>query len=136
MKLSEAAKEVIVLAEAIRTYWDTELPKRHPHYPFIHLGEDSGPPPPEEQKLKDLLASLPEDAIYKLALIMYLGRGDFGTDDLAGRYQALRETFGNPRWAASQMMGKTPLADYLTDGLAELRKAGIDMDQLSFAPVS
>ncbi len=52
MKLSETVSEVIALAEAIRNYWDAELPKRHPDYPFVHPGEDDGPPPPEEQKLK------------------------------------------------------------------------------------
>ena len=50
MKLSETVKEVIALAEVIRNYWDTELPKRHPDYPFVHPGEDSGPPPPEEER--------------------------------------------------------------------------------------
>ncbi|MGH7170835.1 MAG: DUF3775 domain-containing protein [Gemmataceae bacterium] len=136
MKLSEAANEVIALAETIRNYWDAELPKRHPDYPFVHSGEDSGPPPPEEQKLKALLASLPEDLIYKLALLMYLGRGDFGTGDLAGRYQSLKQTFGKPDRAASQMMGKATLADYLTDGLAELDKTGIDVDHLTFTFVN
>src|SRR5256885_406883 len=119
MKLSETANEVIALAEAIRNYWDTELPKRHPDYPFVHPGEDSGPPPPEERKLKDLLARLPEDVLYKLALIMYLGRGDFGTDDLPGRYQAVKEELGKADSAASQLGTKVALAENLTDGLAE-----------------
>jgi hypothetical protein len=136
MKLSEAANEVIALAEAIRNYWDAELPKRHPNYPFVHPGEDSGPPPPEEQKLKALLASLPEELIYQLALLMYLGRGDFGTGDLAGRYQALKATFAKPDQAASQMLGKASLADYLTDGLVELNKTGIDVDHLIYASVN
>src|SRR5947209_17797467 len=108
MKLSETAKEVIALAEAIRNYWDAELPKRHPHYPFVHPGEDSGPPPPEEKRLRDLLASLPDDDVYKLALIMHLGRGDFGTEDLVGNFEALKETFGKPELAASQMVAKAP----------------------------
>jgi len=55
MKLSETANEVIAFAEAVRNYWDTELPKRHPDYPFVHPGEDSGPPPPEEKKLQEAL---------------------------------------------------------------------------------
>jgi hypothetical protein len=38
-------------------------------------GEDSGPPPPEEKKLRQLLGSLPEDMVYKLLVIMHLGRG-------------------------------------------------------------
>jgi len=135
MKLSETAKEVIALAEAIRNYWDTELPKRHPDYPFVHPGEDSGPPPPEEKKLKDLLTRLPEDVIYKLALIMALGREDFETDDLVGHFLEMKDAYGKPDWAIAEMTGKATLADYLTDGLAKLNKNGIDVDQLTFAPV-
>jgi hypothetical protein len=104
MKLSEAAKEVIALAEAIGRYWDAELPKRHPDYPFVRAGEDSGPPPPEEKQLKELLARLPADIVYQLALLMYLGRGDFGTDDLPGHYKAITETFPKPARATSQMI--------------------------------
>jgi hypothetical protein len=136
MKLSETAAEVIDLAEAIRSYWNTELPKRHPHYPMISPGEDSGPPPPEKQELKNLLASLPEDEIYKLILLMYLGRGDFVIDDLAEQYETLRNRFAKPDRAIAQLMEKAPLADYLTAGLDELKKSGIDVDQLAFAPVT
>lgn len=134
MKLSDTANEVIALAEATRNYWDTELPKRHPDYPFVHPGEDDGPPP-EENKLNDLLAHLPGDILYKLALLMNLGRGDFGTDDLEEHYQALKETVGKPERVAAQMMAKASLADYLTDGLAELKKSGLDVDRLAFAAV-
>src|SRR5208283_1381136 len=113
MKFSETATEVIALATAIRNYWDTELPKRHPNYPVVSPGEDSGPPPPEQQTLRNLLASLPEDDIYKLALLMYLGRGDFGAEDLAGHYETLKKRFATPDWAVAQLLGKAPLADYL-----------------------
>jgi hypothetical protein len=61
---------------------------------------------------------------------MYLGRGDFGADDLPGNYEALKQTFGQPEWAASQMMEKAPLADYLSDGLSELKRHRIPVDDL------
>jgi hypothetical protein len=131
MKLSETVKEVIALSAAIGNYWDTELPKRHPNYPVVDAGEDSGPPPPQKKQLRDLLKSLPEDDIYKLTLLMYLGRGDFGTDDLATHYEAVKKRFAKPEWAISQMMEKAPLADYMTDGLTELEKNGIDVDQMT-----
>jgi hypothetical protein len=55
MMFSQTAAEVIGLATAIRGYWNTELPKRHPNYPVVSLGEDSGPPPPpEEARLRGL----------------------------------------------------------------------------------
>jgi hypothetical protein len=133
VKLSETAQQVIALGEAIRNYWDTELPKRHPDYPFVHPGEDDGPPPPEEKQLKDLLERLPEDDLYKLALIMHLGQGYFGTEDLASHYQALKERFETPDWAIVHIMTKAPVGDDLTEGLAELKKSGIDVDALTFS---
>ena len=132
MKLSKTAAKVITLARQVQNYWDTELPKRHPNYPVISPEEDSGPPPPQQAKLKELLASLPIEEIHKLIFLMYLGRGDFGTNDLATRYAAVKERFRRPESAISQMAGKVPLADYLADGIAELSKIGVDVDNLTF----
>jgi hypothetical protein len=134
MKLSAAARQVIGLADAIRTYWATELPKRHPDYPLVHRGEESGPPPAEEKKLRQLLAKLPADTVYKLLLIMSLGRGDFGTTDLGTRYEELKERFEKPEQAGARMVEKPALADYLTDGLDELKKNDIDVDTLLSTP--
>jgi len=136
MKLSETAATVIDLATAIRDYWNTELPKRHPNYPVVSPGQDSGPSPPEEAKLKSFLEKLPDEEIYKLILLMYLGRGDFGTDDLAMHYRTLKDRFRKRERAISQVEGKAPLADYLADGIAELQKSRIDMDHLPIASVN
>ena len=76
MKLSDTIKKVIALAEVIHDYWERELPKRYRDYPFVHEGETDGPPPPEQKKLERLLARLPEEVVYQLVLIMYIGRGD------------------------------------------------------------
>jgi hypothetical protein len=134
MKLSDVAQEVIRLAQARREYWDAELPKRHPDYPVIRRGEDSGPPPPQEAQLQKLLTGLPEDMIYKLILIMHLGRGDFGARDLAGGFEQMKATFPKPEWAVSQMMEKVLLADYLSEGLAKLGQAKVDVDHLRLKP--
>ena len=136
MKLSEVVAEVITLSTAIRKYWDGELPKRHPNYPVVSPGENDPPPPPEQQQLRNFLANLPEEELYKIALLMVLGRGDFGADDLPEHYDTLRKRFAKPEWLVAQLMGKVPLADYLTDGLAALKKSGIDVDHLAFAAVS
>jgi hypothetical protein len=129
-KLSQAAKKVITLAATIRAYYDTDLPKRYLHYPIIAAGEEGPPPPPEERTLEQFLGELPHGLLNKLILVMYLGRGDFGVEDLADVYDDLRQTLSDPKWAASQMMEKTPLADYLADGLAQLEEHGIDVDHL------
>lgn len=130
MKLSEAAQRVITLARKVRRYYDTELPKWYPDYPVISLAQKGPPPPKEERELRNFLRSLPSETIYRLILVMYLGRGDFGTDDLPGSYEALKQTFDNPEWVASQMMEKVPLAEYLSDGLLELERHRIPMDDL------
>ena len=55
---------------------------------------------------------MPEDVIYKLALIMALGQEDFGTDDLADHFLEVKDAYGKPDWAIAEMMGKATLADY------------------------
>jgi hypothetical protein len=134
MKLSEAVQKVIGLAKAMRDYWETELPKRHPSYPVMNPGEEPLPPPPEKKRLAKLLARLPEDMIYQIGLLMYLGRGDFDVRELADSYKALKEDFGSATALASQLTYKAPLADYLQDGLAELNKHYIDVDSLPLKP--
>ncbi|HEV7223076.1 MAG TPA: DUF3775 domain-containing protein [Pirellulales bacterium] len=131
MNLSEIAKHAIGLAETIQTYWAVELPKRHREYPIVHKGESSGPSPPEEKELSDFLSNLPGDLVYKLILIMYLGRGDFDARELPEQYEAMKETFKTPEAATSQLLGNAPLAEYLSDGLAELAKNGIDVDNMT-----
>jgi hypothetical protein len=130
MNLSEAANRTIELARKIREYYASELPKCHPNYPLIGPGEESAPPPPEEKELRDFFATLSEDTIYQLLLVMYLGREDFAIDDLAEYHDALKSSFGDVEYAASQMLDKAPLGDYLSDGLEELRKHKIDVDKM------
>ena len=74
------------------------------------------------------LEGLPEQMVYELLLLMYLGRGDFGVTSLAGNLAQLKRTFGSKEIAISQMRAKAPLADYLADGLERLRREGIDPD--------
>lgn len=130
MTLSEAASRVIDLARKVREYYATELPKRHPNYPLVGLDEGSVPPPPEEKELRDFLSTLSEDMIYQLLLIMYLGREDFGPENLGVYYEDLKGSFGDAEHAALQMMDKAPLADYLLDGLEKLRQHKINVDKM------
>lgn len=134
MKLSEAVTKVIGLAKVIREYWETELPKRHSDYPVMNPGEQPVSPPPEEKKLAKLLASLPEDLVCQIGLLVDLGRGDFDVRELADHYKTLKDNFDSPTAFASQLIEKAPLADYLQDGLAELEKHNIDVDSLPLKP--
>jgi hypothetical protein len=133
MKLSEAVREVIRLGDASRAYWDRELPRRHPHYPVIRAGEESAPPPPEDVQLQALLKNLPEDQLYALILLTYVGRGDFSADHLLDDYQTMKETFPSKDLAIAQMTAIKTLAEYLMDAMDEIHKRHIDLDSLKFA---
>jgi hypothetical protein len=133
MALSEVVRDVIRLGDASRTYWDRELPKHHPRYPVILAGEDSGPPPPEDAQIQALLESLPEDQLYALILLMYVGRGDFSADHLQSAYQTIKDTFPSKNLVIAQMTGKGTLAEYLADAMDEIQKRRIDLDSLQFA---
>ena len=135
MKLSEIAHKVIDLAGKVHDYYETELPKRHPNYPLVGPDDVTAPPPAEESELRDFLSTLPNEQIYQLRSIMYLGREDFGTNDLAGDYETLAGTSDDPAYAASEMMHKATLAEYLSDGLEELRKQRIDVDKMPLKKV-
>lgn len=133
MNLSAVLPQVIALANAVREYWERELPKRHPDYPLAKPGEKPLAAPPEEKKLADLLAQLPPDLIYRIGLIMYLGRGDIDSSDLPGYCEALKENFDNPSALASQMTYNAALGEYLQSGVDELKRSGFDLDDLPLA---
>jgi hypothetical protein len=130
MNLSEVANRTIELARKVYDYYTAELPKVHPNYPLVGPDDGTALPPPEEKELHDFLANLSEDMFYRLMLIMYLGRGDFGMDKLGEYFEELKGAFGDPPHAASHMIHQAPLADYLADGLEELRKHKINVDKL------
>jgi hypothetical protein len=133
MKLSEVVRDVIRLGDASRTYWDRELPRQHPRYPVIRAGETSPPPPPEDAQIQALLKSLPEDQLYALMLLTYVGRGDFSADHLLLAYQTIKEIFATIDLAIAQMAEDKSLAEYLTDAMEEIQKRHIDLDSLKFA---
>lgn len=130
MKLSDTIDRVITLAAARCAYWARELPKRHPDYPLIRLAEGSGPPPPEQEELREFLMGLPAATIYMLTFIMYMGRGDIGVENLMATYEEVSDRFNKPASAVEQMLGKAPLADYLSNGLRHLCEAKLDVDRL------
>jgi len=132
MTRTEAIKELIRLGERSRAYWDRELPKRHPKWPLIQKGESSGPSPPEDAEIQKLLTSLPEEDLFLLCLLMYVGRGDFDIDHLRPAYQRMREAFSSRELAIDQMVGKPALSEYLADAWDEVQKHHINLDSPSF----
>lgn len=120
MKLSEIVEQTIVLARERR-------------------GESAGSESQDgivfgrsaaDEKLTAFLHNQPVAVIYSLVMIMYSGRGDFPISDFREQYQEMRDTFDRPDYAVNQMREKTPLSDYLEEGLRLLQENGIDVDTL------
>jgi hypothetical protein len=132
MRLSEAVHEIIRLGNTSRAYWDRELRRHHPHYPKILPAEESVLPPPEDAEIRAILKSLPEEQLYALFLLTYVGRGTYGADHLPASYQAMKETFPNRDLATGQMMENTAIAEDLQDAAEELSKHHIDLDSLEY----
>jgi hypothetical protein len=135
MNFSEVVHKVIDLSGKIRDYYDTEMPKRFPNYPLINSAagesEEDVPPPPEEKELSDFLASLPEETIYQLYLLMHLGRWEFSANDLAENYERLKKMVETAENAVFEMTAfDTTLGGNLLDGLEELRQHKINIDKM------
>jgi hypothetical protein len=135
MKLEKIVHDVVALVEKINKALDAELPKKYPEYPFVKQGEDVEPLP-KERELRNYLSKLSPDVVYNLTLLMYLGRGDFGADNLQQRKAEIKERFPKPEWAVSQMAGKAPLGEYLEHGVELLRDKGVTLEDLSLTSVA
>jgi hypothetical protein len=96
----------------------------------IHPREKPVPPPPEDAQIEALLGTLPEEQLYALALLTYVGRGDYTGDDLTAAYQTAREILPRRELAIAQIIEQKTLADYLADVMEELQKRHVDLDNL------
>lgn len=132
MTRKELIQELIRLGELSRAYWDTELPRRHPKYPIVQQGEDSGPPAPADRQIHDLLDALNERDLYILLTLVYLGRGDFDLKHLRSAFRKMKDSFPDRELAIDQITSKTVLSEYLMDAMQEIRDSDIDVDSQSF----
>ncbi len=132
MKLASIVNKAVKLSEDLFRNWEIEERKRYPHYPLLYPGEEEeGPPPAQAKKLRELLAGLPEETLYKLALLKDVGDGAVKTNALQGGYQDLREVWDNPA-ELIEMLVESPLDYSLPEGLERLKKAGLDLDKMDF----
>jgi len=134
MRFSEIVQKAISMAKAAdqarRTHGsDDDLPILSSGGDFSKMRVQ----PEEDYHLRTFLEGQPPPVVYMLTAIMYLGRGDFEARDLPDQYKDISETFGDPKWAARQMLGKQPLPQYLENGLKKLASASIDPDSLPAA---
>jgi hypothetical protein len=75
----------------------------------------------EERELHNYLKRLPDDQMAELMALMWLGRAA-GGERRRDYSELVKHASTNLDHAASYLAEKAPLADYLRDGLAKLRR--------------
>ena len=80
---------------------------------------------PTEAELRELIDDLNDDEIVDLIALVWIGRGDFGKDELASARDLAKERHQGP--SSGYLMGIPTLAEYLVEGLSA---AGYDLEGL------
>jgi len=87
---------------------------------LLDEGED-----PTEMELRELIDDLNDDEVVDLIALVWIGRGDFGIEDLTEARQLARERHQGT--SSAYLMGIPTLAEYLAEGLDA---AGYDLEGL------
>src|SRR5580692_332838 len=80
---------------------------------------------PTETELRDLIDNLNDDEVVDLIALVWIGRGDFGIDELGEARELARERHQGS--SSRYLMGIPTLSEYLVEGVAA---AGYDLEGL------
>ena len=80
---------------------------------------------PTEAELRELIDDLNDDEVVDLIALVWIGRGDFGVEDLGEARELARERHQGS--SSKYLMGIPTLAEYLVEGIAA---AGYDLEGL------
>lgn len=86
----------------------------------LDVGDD-----PTEAELRELIDDLNDEEVIDLIALVWIGRGDFGKEDLAEARELARERHQGS--SSRYLMGIPTLAEYLAEGLSV---AGYDPEEL------
>jgi len=78
---------------------------------------------PTEMELRALIDELNDDEVVDVIALVWVGRGDFGVDELQDARELARERHQGK--SSKYLMGIPTLAEYLSEGAAE---AGYDLE--------
>jgi hypothetical protein len=80
---------------------------------------------PTEAELRELIADLNDEEVVDLISLVWIGRGDFGIEELGEARELARERHQGS--SSRYLMGIPTLAEYLSEGVAA---AGYDLEGL------
>ena len=85
------------------------------------------PDNPTAQELQEALTSLNDDQRNEMVALIWVGRGDFTSDEWTEATEAARERHNGKE--ARYLMGTPLLADYLEEGAAQLGYSREDLEE-------
>ena len=97
-----------------------EAEEAHDREEQLDEGDD-----PTEAELREMIDDLNDDEVVDLIAMVWVGRGDFGIEDLPEARDLARERHQGS--SSRYLMGIPTLAEYLAEGLAA---AGYDLEAL------
>ena len=81
---------------------------------------------PTYQEIRQFLDSLNEDELTELVALMWVGRGDYSTDDWKAALDAVNEL--RDRHPVDYLLGTPLVADYLEEGLSQFGQSCEDFE--------
>ena len=81
---------------------------------------------PTYQEIRQFLDSLNEDELTELVALMWVGRGDYSTDDWKAALDAVNDL--RDRHPVDYLLGTPLLADYLEEGLSQFGRSCEDFE--------
>jgi hypothetical protein len=87
---------------------------------LLDAGDD-----PTEAELRDMIDALNDDEVVEVIALVWIGRGDFGVEDIEEARELARERHQGS--SSRYLMGIPTLAEYLSEGVAS---AGYDLEGL------
>ena len=131
MTFSRVVGRVIDVARRAATAADADLRRRHPRYPIVNAEDlPGGAGEGGTAELERMLGGLPAERVFALAYLMGVGRGEVGAAEAGSAMGQMKRAFRTPGAAAKRLASRAGLAEDLADGLAELARAGVDVDRL------
>jgi hypothetical protein len=129
IELNVALSKVQEIVLAARAYDQEEFPDE------VEPGEDApaedredrldAGDDPTEAELQEMLNDLNDDEIVEVISLVWVGRGDFGIEDIEEARELARERHQGS--SSRYLMGIPTLAEYLSEGVAA---AGYDLEGL------
>lgn len=130
MTFTQLLNRVAELSDRRAEKWAAETRAALPDYPFVRPGDVEPEPPAEEAELKALLSSLPDETLYAVAMVLWVGTWGFPVDDLPALKEKIKDRFGERESAIRRLISIAGMSLEMADGIERFRRGGHEVENL------